>query len=184
MTKKGQHGHGCCHVEENSRRSFLKLAALGAGVTLMSPMLSHPAEAGVEVEALLLTCMDYRLLDDVAAYMHERKLTKNYDHIILAGASLGALTDKKPAWNAEFWDHVAVAKELHKIKKVIVIDHRDCGAYRVFLGMDLDDDPVKETQVHGEQLKKLGALLKQKHPDLGVELHLMDLNGKVETIPA
>lgn len=175
---------GCCHAEHNSRRSFLKLAALGAGVSLLAPAFSSPASAGGSVEALLLTCMDYRLLEDVSAYMHSRNLAKQYDHIILAGASLGALTEKKPAWGEEFWDHVAVAKELHHIKKVIVMDHRDCGAYRVFLGMDLKDDAVKEAQVHGEHLKKLGAMIKQRHPDLEVELHLMGLDGKVEDVAA
>ncbi len=185
MDHRTEHHHdGCCQGARNSRRSFLKLAALGAGVSLLTPVVPGAARASGGIEALLLTCMDYRLLDDVSAYMHSRNLTKQYDHIILAGASLGALTDKKPAWGEEFWDHVNVAHDLHNIKKVIVIDHRDCGAYKVFLGADLKDDPAKETEVHSAHLKKLGAMIKQKHPELEVELHLMGLDGKVEDIAA
>lgn len=178
------HEHGCCHAEHNSRRTFLKLATLGAGVALMAPVMPGAARAAGNVEALLLSCMDFRLMDEVAAYMQGRNLKDNYDHIVLAGASLGAVTDKKPAWNEAFWDHVAVAKDLHHIKKVIVMDHRDCGAYKVFLGQDLKGDPAKEAAVHGQHLTKLGAMIKQKHPDLEVELLLMGLDGKVETVAA
>ncbi len=163
------------------RRRFLTLAALGGGVALLSATpLRHAAAAG-NVEALLLSCMDYRLVDDTARYMDQRGMTNNYDHVILAGASLGALTDKAPSWQTAFWDHVDVAKKLHHIQKVIIMDHRDCGAYRVFLGLDLKDDPVREKQVHTEQLLKLAAAVKEKHPDLGVETLLMALDGSVET---
>ncbi|KAA0574923.1 twin-arginine translocation signal domain-containing protein [Azospirillum sp. B21] len=178
------HHHGCCQGEHSSRRGFLKLATLGAGVTLMAPMMmSRPAQAG-SVDTLLLSCMDYRLMGHVAGYMNARNMQANYDHVILAGASLGALTDKKPAWGEAFWDHVAVAKELHHIKRVIVMDHRDCGAYRVFLGMDVASDPAKETEVHGQYLTKLKAMVKERHPDLEVELLLMGLDGTVEKLAA
>ncbi|CBS90679.1 carbonic anhydrase [Azospirillum lipoferum] len=178
------HHHGCCQGEHSSRRGFLKLATLGAGVTLMAPMMmSRPAQAG-SVDTLLLSCMDYRLMGHVASYMNARNMQANYDHVILAGASLGALTDKKPAWGEAFWDHVAVAKELHHIKRVIVMDHRDCGAYKVFLGMDVASDPAKETAVHGQYLTKLKAMVKERHPDLEVELLLMNLDGTVEKLAA
>ncbi|AWB08597.1 hypothetical protein A6A40_26835 (plasmid) [Azospirillum humicireducens] len=176
--------HGCCQGEHSSRRGFLKLATLGAGVTLMAPMMmSRPAQAG-SVDTLLLSCMDYRLMGHVASYMNARNMQANYDHVILAGASLGALTDKKPAWGEAFWDHVAVAKELHHIKRLIVMDHRDCGAYKVFLGMDVASDPAKETAVHGQYLTKLKAMVKERHPDLEVELLLMGLDGTVEKLAA
>lgn len=178
------HHHGCCQGEHSSRRGFLKLATLGAGVTLMAPMMmSRPARAG-SVDTLLLSCMDYRLMGHVAGYMNARNMQANYDHVILAGASLGALTDKKPAWGEAFWDHVAVAKELHHIKRLIVMDHRDCGAYKVFLGMDVASDPAKETAVHGQYLTKLKAMVKERHPDLEVELLLMGLDGTVEKLAA
>ena len=177
------HGHDCCGAAPlDSRRSFLKIASLGAGAMLLAPMIPGTARAGGSVEALLLSCMDYRLVDDVVRYMDGRGLTNNYDHVILAGASLGALTDKKKAWGEAFWDHVEVAKQLHHIQKVIVMDHRDCGAYRVFLGQDLKDDREKETAVHAEQLRTLAAMVKDKHPDLEVELLLMSLDGSGEPV--
>ncbi|UKJ75111.1 carbonic anhydrase [Azospirillum brasilense] len=176
----------CCGgLRHDSRRTFLKIAALGAGAALMAPLTLGAAGAAQpdgEVDALLLSCMDYRLIDDIGRYMDGRGLTNRYDHVILAGASLGALTDQKKAWGEAFWDHVAVARQLHRIKRVMVMDHRDCGAYRVFLKTDVAADPDKETAAHAEQLRALGAAIKARHPGLEVELLLMSLDGSVESI--
>jgi hypothetical protein len=180
-------GCGCIEHASHPRRSFLKLATFGAGAALLSaglPMAS--ARAGGHAEVLLLSCMDYRLLDEIVHYMDGRGLTDKYDHVILAGASLGALVDTKPEWGATFWNHVEVAKDLHHITKVMIIDHRDCGAYKVFIGPDTAKDRETETQYHTEQLRKLAAALAARHSDLSVELLLMSLDGTVEpvTLPA
>lgn len=175
---------GCTCLPQPGRRKFLTLALLGGGVSLLSPMLPRSAFASGDTEALLLTCMDYRLLDAVTAYMNGRGLQKKYDHFILAGASLGALTDKQADWGQAFWEHVDVAQKLHHIHKVVVLDHRDCGAYKVFLGQDFAKDPAAETAIHTENLKTLAKMIKGKHSDLEVELGLMALDGKVEEIKA
>jgi hypothetical protein len=74
------------------------------------------------------------------------------------------------------------AIDLHKIHKVLVLDHRDCGAYKVILGEDFAKEPTKETAVHATQLKRLGKMIQEKYPALAVELRLMALDGKVEGI--
>ena len=164
-----------------SRRDALRTIALGGGATLLTT-LPLVARASGHVDWLLLTCMDYRLLGDVAAYMDGRGLRKGYDQVILAGASLGALTDKRPAWGRTFFEHLEVAIQLHKVKKVMVIDHKDCGAYRTFLGEEAVSTPEKELKAHEHYLRKLRAAIKQRHSDLEVELGLMSLDGKVQTI--
>lgn len=184
----GKHiGHGdCCHAPagQASRRGFLTLGVLAAGVTLLAPALAKRASAGGGTDILLLSCMDYRLTEEIDIYMKSRGLMDEYDHIILAGASLGALTKAQPAWGQTFWEHVDVAKKLHHIKKIMVMDHRDCGAYKVFLNFDAAGDLKKETDAHAQQLRALHAELRVRHPDLEVELLLMALDGKVEVIPA
>lgn len=167
------------------RRQFLKIAAFGAGVAIYSTIdPTGPARASGGTEALLLSCMDYRLVDDTTRYMDGRHLTNGYDQVMIAGASLGAITDKFTEWNKTFWDHVQVALDLHHIKKVIILDHRDCGAYRVVYGIDFGKDPAAETIVHTEHLRKLAAMIKAKYPALEVETALMALDGSVEAIPA
>lgn len=166
-----------------SRRQFLKTLALGGGAASLTVLLpAARSHAAGQTEALLLSCMDFRLVDHTARYMASRGLKDKYDHVILAGAALGALTDKFPAWNQTFWDHLSVALELHKIHQVIVLDHRDCGAYKVILGEDFAPDPAPETTMHATQLKRLGRMIREKYPALEVELLLMALDGKVEAI--
>jgi len=165
-----------------SRRAFVTRSALAAGVALVSTVAPWTVMAAGRTEALLLSCMDYRLMDDIVRYMDGRGLADKYDHVILAGASLGVLNDKYPAWGQTFWDHVGVAIELHHIAKIIVMDHRDCGAYKVFLGPDVAKDAATEHAAHAAELRKLRAEIGRRHSDLAVELLLMDLGGRVETI--
>ncbi|MFN0316272.1 MAG: carbonic anhydrase [Burkholderiales bacterium] len=165
------------------RRHFVRTVLAGGGVALLASVLpARYAGAAGQTEALLLSCMDFRLVDETERYMSGRGLRNKYDHVILAGAALGATTDKFPLWKKVFWEHLDVAIKLHKIHKVMVLDHRDCGAYKVVMGEDFAANPERETEVHAQQLKRLGKLIRAKHPALDVELLLIDLNGKVEEI--
>ena len=173
-----QHARHDPVVPEKSRRKFLKLAALGGGVSLLAA-LPEARSAGA-TDVFLLTCMDFRLMNDIERYMAGRGLRDKYDHVILAGASLGAVTDKFPAWNKTFWEHLDIAIELHNIHTVMIMDHRDCGAYKVVLGEAHTKDPKTEKDTHSAQLKMLKGMINQKFPKLKVETLLMGLDGKVE----
>ena len=87
---------------------------------------------------LAITCIDYRLVDDAVRFFDSRHMTNDYDQVSLAGASLAGVSNKFPSSNAAFWDHIGIAKQLHHIQKVIVVDHRDCGAFKVAFGKDYE----------------------------------------------
>ncbi|MFP4160929.1 MAG: carbonic anhydrase [Ectothiorhodospira sp.] len=168
---------------EQDRRRFLQLAALGAGASLLATTSWVPeARAAGETEALLLTCMDFRLMDEIERYMTYRGLRNKYDHMILAGASLGALTERYPAWNKTFWQHLEISIQLHHIHRVILLDHRDCGAYKTFLGDSHTETPEREAETHAKYLKELARQIRMKQPELEVETLLMDLKGEVEAV--
>jgi carbonic anhydrase len=170
-------------VSPTSRREFLEIVALGGSASLLGVSVQpRDARAAATTEALLLSCMDYRLMDDIERYMSGRGLRDKYDHVVLAGASLGAITDKFPAWNQTFWEHLDIAIKLHHITKVIVMDHRDCGAYKVILGDQHAKDPALELATHAAQLTKLKGMIAAKHPTLTVEMLLMSLDGKAEVV--
>lgn len=164
-----------------ARRDFVKIAAIGSGVALMAPMADARA-AGKGIEAVVLSCMDYRVMDHLAVWLHKRGYRYNYDHLVLAGASLGALVKQQPAWGETFWSHLQIAIDLHKVKKAIIVDHRDCGAYNVFVGKDHDKTRAAETAIHAKYLRRLRGEIAKRQPALGVELFLMDLNGTTEAI--
>lgn len=165
------------------RRRLVGLLGVGAaGVLVGTGLEGHAALAAGKVEALLLNCIDYRLTAATTRYMTQHRMEGKYDQFILAGASLGAKNDKFPAWGTTFWEHVQVAIDLHGIRKIIVMDHRDCGAYKAILGLDLASDPAREFEVHAKQMRALRDDIRAKHPDLATELLLMGLDGKAETV--
>ena len=180
-----QSGHVDCNqlaTPEIGRRQFIKLATLGGGALMLGSFLPQTAWAAGGTDVLLLSCMDYRLVDETERFMSGKGLQNKYDHIVLAGASLGAVTPKFPAWNTTFWEHLKVAIDLHHIKKVMVLDHRDCGAYKVVLGEDFGKMPEKETQAHAETLMSLRKQILVQYPALAVETYIMALDGSVEQI--
>ncbi len=166
-----------------SRRRFLGQLALGGGLLLAGAALPFVRLRAAEgTEALLLSCIDYRLVDATTRYMDGRGMAGKYDHVILAGASLGAETAKFPAWRTTFWEHLKLAIDLHHIHQLIVLDHRDCGAYKLILGKDFSKDPAEEFAVHARELRRLKAAVLRRHPPLQVELSLMALDGSVEPV--
>lgn len=189
---------GCCNHQpvDADRRRFIRLATLGSGIALLglaTPWRLAQSAAGHDAgtagaapahtaEAMLLSCMDYRLVDDIVRYMDGRGMTNQYDHVVLAGASLGALTDVCKEWKETFWEHLKIAGDLHHIKKVILLDHRDCGAYKMLLKADFSKDQTLETRVHGKYLRDLAKEIRKRYPQLETETLIMSLDGTVETV--
>ncbi len=164
--------------ECGTRRQMLGLAAGAAAFSL----LPFKAQAAGGVTALAITCIDYRLVDDAVRFLDGKKLTNDYDQVSLAGASLAAVSDKFPEANAAFWNQLGIAKQLHNIKKVIVVDHRDCGAFKVAFGNDYKSDKAGETAQHKAVMEQVKAKLAKTHPDLQSEFYLMALDGSAERV--
>lgn len=139
-------------------------------------------------DALVLSCMDYRLTDEIAEYFqHDMGLADKYDYVILAGASLGVNNTKYPNWGKTFYEHLDTAIALHHVHQVIIMDHRNCGAYKLLLNKDFpeDSDAAKlkeETAVHKEQLDALAKSIHEKYAELDVKTLLMSLDGSVDQI--
>jgi hypothetical protein len=123
--------------------------------------------------------MDFRLTGAVADYMEARGLAGKFDHVVLAGASLGALNDRFPAWADVFWTHLDLAIQLHDVHRVMIIDHRDCGAYKMILGEASVKDADVELKTHVKQLYALRSAIQTRKPGMEVEIGLMDLQGRV-----
>jgi len=137
-----------------------------------------------KAKALVLTCIDFRLIDDAVRFMNKLGYNNNYDEFIIAGASLGYnKTDKLPfcdAWKQTIDSHIGLAMSLHDIKEVIVIDHMKCGAYKKYYkpdGTDLVES--EEIAYHIENLTTFGTSIQDKYPCLSVKCYLMNLDGSI-----
>ena len=82
-------------------------------------------------ENLLLSCMDFRMVEHVVHYMNGLGLKNGFDHVTLAGASLGAARLHNPAWARTFWDHLDFAIGHHKISRVMILDHRHAKDHHI-----------------------------------------------------
>jgi carbonic anhydrase len=167
-----------CECEKTASRRQLLALGMGAGAAGLIPAMARAAT----VTALAITCIDYRLVDDAVHFFDERHLTKDYDQVSLAGASLAAMSPKFRSSNAAFWDHVAIAQQLHAIRKVIVVDHRDCGAFKVAYGKDFKGEGAAEAGQHKAVMQQVQAKMQKLHPDLASEFWLMGLDGNAERL--
>jgi len=183
MTDISLHSRGCvCCADligkRFDRRRFLHVAA-GAGLAAAFAPLAFAAEGNYE--AMLLTCIDPRFQTPIAGYMAERMLTGKYSQFTFAGASIGVVAPAFKTWAPAFWDNLAASMQLHHIPKVVVVNHRDCGAAKIAYGADAVKDKAAETATHKAALMEFRTQVAGKQPKLAVELHLMALDGGVET---
>jgi hypothetical protein len=110
----------------------------------------------------------------------EQNLTGKFSQFVIAGAAIGVVAPAFKDWHKAFWDNLATTIELHRIKKVIAIDHRDCGAAKIAYGEAKVANPQVETETHRAALAQFRKQVGERHPQLGVETGLMALDGKME----
>ena len=131
---------------------------------------------------LVLSCGDRRLRAPLDAFLAAKGLERNCLRVVLAGAPAGALASSQPDWNRAFWKMLRHACRRHALRKVVVVDHRDCETYRAVYGLALAELPYLEAELKCVQLARLAAAIGGRHPDLIVECYLMSLHGVFEEI--
>ena len=161
-----------------SRRGVLFGAAAGVGALAMQPYVAFAARGNYD--AMVLSCIDPRLQARVVRYTASRGLTGKYSQFVIAGAAIGVVAEPFKDWHKAFWDNLETSMQLHHIKKVIAIDHRDCGAARIAYGADKVANPKIETETHRAAMGEFRKQVTQRYPNFGVETGLMALNGKIE----
>ena len=128
---------------------------------------------------MVLSCIDPRFQPIVFNYLKKRKLNGKYSAFSIAGAAIGVTAPKFRKWHKTFWDNLETSIKLHKIKKLIVINHRDCGAAKIIYGKKKFDN-FNETKIHENSFTKIKNRFKNKYPNLKIETILTTLNKKVE----
>jgi len=164
----------------NDRRRFLQLAVIGGALTLVRPSIVIAASG--DYEAMVLACIDPRFQEPVRAYLNQRGLGGKYSQFTIAGAAIGAIAPAFKDWHKAFWDNVAASVQLHNIKKVIAIDHRDCGAAKIAYGEAKVANRDVETATHKAAFAEFRTELTKRQPALGFESLLIDLDGKVDVL--
>ena len=128
---------------------------------------------------MVLSCMDPRFQPIVYNYLKKKKLSSKYSSFTIAGSAIGVTANKFKKWHKTFWDNFETSVKLHNIKKLIVINHRDCGAAKIIIRKK-NFSKIDETRVHKNSFQKIKKIFKKKYPKLKIELKLISLDKKIE----
>ena len=130
-------------------------------------------------KAMVLSCMDPRFQHLVHNHLKKKKLTGKYSAFTIAGAAIGVTHNKFKQWHKTFYDNLGTSIQLHKIEKLIVINHKDCGAAKI-ANQKKEFNTLEEMKIHLESYIKLKKTIKKKFPKLKIEFYLMSLDKKVK----
>ncbi len=153
---------------------------------------------------LVISCIDLRLTDNLLNFLHYDNLTNRYDHFALAGTSLTALASSnkehfKPKvledfkkfkhWKKSLDEHIEIARTLHDIRDIYIVEHADCGAYKEFLTSEkLEQDEKKcheefamllANDIHKNEYTAYKEGKKDLYYNISVHCFFIDLRGNV-----
>ena len=125
-------------------------------------------------EAMVLSCMDPRFQPKVYKYLKTKKLTGKYSSFTIAGGAIGVTHKKFKKWHSTFIDNLSTSIKLHKINKLIVINHRDCGAAKIVNGKKKFTSIIKN-KIHKDSFKVIKKTLNKKFPNLKIYFKILSL---------
>src|SRR5260221_62035 len=114
-------------------------------------------------ESIIITCIDFRLQDHINKSVSENFTPKTFDRVALGGGVKNLAT---------ILGQIDIAVRLHHIKKVILVNHEDCGAYGT----------EGTYEKHQLDLTTAKAKVKEIYPELRVETYYLHLDGIFEPI--
>ncbi len=85
---------------------------------------------------------------------------------------------KLKKWHSTFWENLETSINLHKINKLIIINHKDCGAAKIANGKK-EFTPENEKKIHQDSFKKLKKEINKRFPKIKVELNVIALDSKI-----
>ena len=114
-------------------------------------------------ETVVVHCIDFRLQAYLDPWLQDKLGHGNYDRVSLAGGVFDIDTVLL---------QMRIAKKLHEIRSVVLVNHEDCGAYGV------EGAPERHQADLGEASRKIKALF----PDLEIETYYLHLDGEFEQV--
>ena len=127
-------------------------------------------------EDMVLSCMDPRFQKPVHQHLKDKKLTGKFSAFKIAGGSIGVTNNKFKKWHSTFWENLETSINLHKINKLIVLNHNDCGAAKIANNNKNFNSRI-EIAIHKKSFNKLKKTLKKKFPKIKVTFKILSLKN-------
>ena len=132
-----------------------------------------------EASTIVISCVDFRLRDELTAFVSKQLgLLDEYDELVLPGGSLALVASAYPCWKTTSIEVIGILKGLHKLSRVIFLDHRGCGAYRIIKGTT----PETELEHHTTVMREAKSIILAEFPEFEVYMLLMGLDGVIDQI--
>jgi carbonic anhydrase len=126
-------------------------------------------------KAMVLSCMDPRFQLPVFKFIKKKNLISKHSSFTIAGAAVGVTHNKFKKWHQAFIDNLAVSIQLHKIEKLIVVNHEDCGAIK----LAENKKNYIEDEIHKNSFQKLKKVINKNFPKLKLEFYILRLDQKI-----
>ena len=136
-------------------------------------------------EVALLCCVDFRFREIALKWIEQEFGVEDPDLWTAPGCVKIFVTDEYPEVKAFYLEKIRdVSKGMHGIKKIVMVNHEDCGAYgerKAFETIAL------EKKKHLEDLREAKHILAEAVPDVEIIIAYADLNeemtkGKLEIV--
>ena len=122
--------------------------------------------------AMVLSCIDPRFQSKVFNHLKSKKLSGKYSSFTIAGAGIGVTHQKFKKWHSTFWNNLNTSIKLHKIGKLIVINHKDCGVAKIVNNKKKFNSKI-ENRIHKQSFDKIKKKIIKKYPYLKVSFKIM-----------
>lgn len=116
-------------------------------------------------ENIIFHCIDFRLIKKTHDFLEKEYGVDNYDIVSIAGSSKN-IADNNEEIKKYLLKQIEISYTLHHSKKVVLIHHSDCGAYKGSYQFE-NEKEEKEKQI--EDMKKSETIIKEKFPSMIVE---------------
>lgn len=107
---------------------------------------------------LVICCIDFRFQELIRNFLN-KEVPRDYDLVSVAGACKNLIKESDRDFLIK---QLGISSGLHKINKVFLINHQDCGAY----GEENFPDSRAELSHHLGDLKKSKEILHSLFPSL------------------
>lgn len=114
-------------------------------------------------KAIVITCIDFRFQEIINKWIAQNFKPGTFDRVAFAGGvkNMDVILGQ-----------IDIAVRLHHIKKVILINHEDCGAY----------GETSTPERHEQDLIKAKLMITEKYSEIGVETYYLHLDKTFESI--
>jgi carbonic anhydrase len=114
-------------------------------------------------DTIVITCIDFRFQRYINTWLKYVMKSFEYDRVALAGGIFDLYSILK---------QVEISNKLHHIKKVILMNHEDCGAY----------GKEGTYERHVADLEQAEAVIEKLYPKLDVSCYYIMLDGTFKNI--